>query len=121
MGIYQRCEIALTARVTVDVEAACHMRVSWRLSAPTAEGAASDSVPRLRVLKIGQVAAEVVRQAMALTNSLIASFELGRVVWNRLGLRDNGGTFSGIDVFDGSLGVFLEPLPKMNKKRLRIL
>ena len=121
MGIYQRCEIELTARVTVDVEAACHMRVSWRLSASTAEGATSDGVPRLGMLKIGQVAAEIVRETMALPNSFLARFELGRVIWNRLGLHDNCGTFSGIDARGGSFGIFLEPLSKMKEKGLRIL
>jgi hypothetical protein len=117
--ISQQKIIELTARVAVDMEAACHMRVGCRLSASTAEGAARDGVPRLGILKIVQVALEVVRETMALPYSLIARFKPGPVVGNGLGLRDNGGTISGINVFDGSFGVVLEPLSEMNEERLR--
>jgi hypothetical protein len=101
--------------MTVDVEAARHMRISWRLSATTAEGAASDSVPRLRVLKIGQIAFEIVSETMALSNSLIASFE--PVIWDYFSLHDNGSAFSGVNVFRGGTDVGLQLFPNVDEKR----
>jgi len=107
--------------MTVYVEAARHMSIGRWLSATTAEGASNHIVPRIGLLDVFQVAAEVVCETMALPDILFARLKPRPVIWNSLCFGDDGGTFSGIDVFARSIGVLLEPLSKMDKKHSRFI